>query len=104
MLLGKFGYNRLKIMILTGLYARTIFTIRVKNTGIYALFCSYDKTTPMPIHLLQVGQIEVAAVGEEQIVFERPGASRYRASSPRPGPRRLMTTLTAASRCAAAAA
>ena len=27
----------------------------------------------MPIHLLEVGQIEVAAVGEEHIVFETGG-------------------------------
>ena len=55
----------MKIAILARLDALSVFTIRIDDTGIQIGFASDKKEAPMAVAGAQLGQVEIAPVGQE---------------------------------------
>src|SRR5436853_244602 len=73
LLFGKLRGDGLKIAILARLDALPVFTIRIDDTGIQMGFASDNKEAPMAVDVAQIGQVEIAPVGQEHIALQALG-------------------------------
>ena len=70
---GKCRDDGLHIALLARLEALPVFTISSDDTGIQIGFASDNKEAPMAVDVAQIGQVEIAPVGQEHIALQALG-------------------------------